>query len=91
MSSHHGRAASNLLAPHHGHGELHTEPSMVALIFQAQEVDGPPVRTLVRDLDFQLRAGERWAILGPNGSGKSTIARTLLDRWETLLRSLDHC
>lgn len=68
----------------------HAEPSTVtALIFHAQEVDGPPVRTLVRDLDFQLRAGERWAILGPNGSGKSTIARTLLDRWEPWLRSLD--
>ena len=48
----------------------------------AQEVDGPPPRTLVKDLDFKLQAGERWAILGPNGSGKSTIARTLVERWE---------
>lgn len=48
----------------------------------SQEVDGPPPRTLVKDLDFKLQAGERWAILGPNGSGKSTIARTLLERWE---------
>ncbi len=34
-------------------------------------------RMLCRDLDFQVRAGECWAIVGPNGAGKTTLLRTL--------------
>jgi iron complex transport system ATP-binding protein len=34
-------------------------------------------RTLVRDLDLDLDAGQTWAILGPNGSGKTTLLHTL--------------
>ena len=30
-------------------------------------------RTILRDLDWQVREGERWALLGENGSGKSTL------------------
>jgi iron complex transport system ATP-binding protein len=30
-------------------------------------------RTLVRDLNFRLHAGEVWCMLGPNGSGKTTF------------------
>jgi molybdate transport system ATP-binding protein len=30
-------------------------------------------RTVLRDLSWTVRAGERWAVLGPNGSGKSTL------------------
>jgi molybdate transport system ATP-binding protein len=37
-------------------------------------VDG---RDVLRGLDFQLRAGERVAIVGPNGAGKSTFLRLL--------------
>lgn len=33
-------------------------------------------RTLVRDLDFRLCAGEVWCMLGPNGVGKSTFLHT---------------
>ena len=36
-------------------------------------VDG---RTLVRDMSFQLNAGEVWCLLGPNGAGKSTFLHT---------------
>ncbi len=36
-------------------------------------VDG---RTLVRDLDFRVAAGEVWCLLGPNGAGKSTFLHT---------------
>lgn len=34
-------------------------------------------RILFRDLDFQLQAGERWALLGGNGAGKTTLLHTL--------------
>ena len=32
---------------------------------------------LVRDIDFEVERGQRWAILGANGSGKTTLLRTL--------------
>jgi iron complex transport system ATP-binding protein len=34
-------------------------------------------RTLVAQLDLQVRAGECWAIVGPNGAGKTTLVATL--------------
>lgn len=34
-------------------------------------------RELVRDLDLDVRAGERWVVLGPNGAGKSTLLAAL--------------
>jgi len=33
-------------------------------------------RTLVRELNFSLGAGEVWCMLGPNGAGKSTFLHT---------------
>ena len=35
-------------------------------------------RTLIKDLDWQVQAGECWCIIGPNGAGKSTLLRTLV-------------
>lgn len=32
-------------------------------------------RALLRDVDWQVRPGERWVVLGPNGSGKTTLLR----------------
>ncbi len=30
-------------------------------------------RSILSDVDWTVRAGERWALIGPNGAGKSTI------------------
>ena len=30
-------------------------------------------RTILKDLDWVVRKGERWSLMGPNGSGKSTL------------------
>lgn len=30
-------------------------------------------RTILKDLDWQVKRGEKWALLGENGSGKSTL------------------
>jgi len=55
-----------------------TASSEASAILEARGVDlvvGD--RVLVRSLDLQVRAAERWCMLGPNGSGKSTLLRSL--------------
>src|SRR6266478_7036873 len=38
--------------------------------------------TILRDVTWQLYAGEQWAVLGSNGSGKSTFLRLIRgDLW----------
>jgi len=32
--------------------------------------DGRPI---LADVDWEVRAGQRWVVLGPNGSGKTTL------------------
>ncbi|HEY6641875.1 ATP-binding cassette domain-containing protein [Povalibacter sp.] len=40
--------------------------------------------TVLDDVNFALRQGERWALLGPNGSGKSMLLKMLRgDVWPT--------
>lgn len=33
---------------------------------------------VLQDFNWQVRKGERWAIVGPNGAGKTTLVKTLL-------------
>lgn len=40
-------------------------------------------RTLVRELDLRIRAGEIWCLLGPNGSGKTTLLQALVGLRDT--------
>ncbi len=40
-------------------------------------------RHLLAGTDWQVRAGEQWAVLGPNGSGKSSLVRALAGRTPT--------
>ena len=48
-------------------------------------LDGVSVRidgeTILRDVDWEVRPGERWVIVGPNGSGKTTLLR-LVAAWQ---------
>ena len=41
-------------------------------------------RTILKDLNWQVKKGEHWAILGLNGSGKTTLLRLLMaEHWKT--------
>jgi iron complex transport system ATP-binding protein len=45
-------------------------PAVVSLRAVAVVRDGRPI---LDDVDWDVRPGERWAVLGPNGSGKTTL------------------
>jgi iron complex transport system ATP-binding protein len=49
-------------------------PPRVAARGLAVDVAG---RRLCADLDFDVRGGQRWAIVGPNGAGKTTLLTTI--------------
>jgi iron complex transport system ATP-binding protein len=52
-----------------------SEPAEVVALSGVGVVrDGSPI---LRDIDWTIRAGERWVVLGPNGSGKSTLLAVL--------------
>ena len=46
----------------------------IALRLDGVGVARPPAQ-LLRDIDWTVRAGERWIVLGANGSGKTTLVR----------------
>lgn len=41
-------------------------------------------KTILEDINWEFKQGERWAILGLNGAGKSTLLRILMaEFWKT--------
>ena len=36
-----------------------------------------PGRTLIKQLNWQVKKGERWCLIGRNGAGKSTLLRMI--------------
>ncbi|PSR21491.1 MAG: thiol reductant ABC exporter subunit CydC [Sulfobacillus acidophilus] len=59
-----------------GSHQLRSEGNL-ELIFDHVSVElGDPARTILEDVSFRLKRGERIAVIGPNGSGKSTIVNT---------------
>lgn len=44
-----------------------------AMAFEAVSIWTPQGARILRDIDWIVKPGERWALIGPNGSGKSTI------------------
>lgn len=59
------------------HRKLHRQALVVDNVSQGFEDN-----TLFRNLDLQIEAGERVAIIGPNGIGKTTMLRTLVGELE---------
>jgi iron complex transport system ATP-binding protein len=53
---------------------MSTSPALLSCRSLTLAIDG---RALCRGLDFDVQAGECWAIVGPNGAGKTTLLRTL--------------
>ena len=45
-------------------------------------------RTVVRNINFELRAGEIMGMIGASGSGKSTLARLLVGVWPVAMGSV---
>lgn len=55
-------------------GNPDKEPSGHTVTFRMEHVSiRYGKRTILKELDWEVRNGEKWALFGPNGSGKSTL------------------
>lgn len=45
---------------------------------------GFPDLTLIKELDWTVRLGERWGVVGENGAGKSTLIKTTMNQQPVL-------
>ncbi|MEK4967357.1 ABC-F type ribosomal protection protein [Cytobacillus sp. FSL R7-0696] len=53
------------------------------MIIRAENLKGKIAdHVLFEPASFQIRGGEKWAIIGPNGSGKTTLIKKILQREE---------
>ncbi|MGE4551581.1 MAG: ATP-binding cassette domain-containing protein, partial [Desulfovibrionaceae bacterium] len=69
-------------------GLLAPEPSGAEVLVRLTGVnvtrDGAPI---LRDVDWEVRRGEQWAVVGANGAGKSTLLAVVLGLADTVLGS----
>ena len=66
---------SPIESPADGHRPERVEGSVVFDRVRFSYKEGEPV---LRDVSFEIRAGETWAVVGHTGAGKSTLANLLL-------------
>jgi iron complex transport system ATP-binding protein len=84
------------MAPDDSSADDPSDRTAAALRFVDVDLDRLNTRVL-SGIDWQVRVGERWAVLGPNGSGKTTLVQLASGylhptrgRVEVLGRSLGH-
>ena len=54
--------------------DLNKEPAAHQVTFRLEKVSiRYGKRTILKDIDWEVRNGEKWALFGPNGAGKSTL------------------
>ena len=61
-----------------GGGAAASSTPVLSLRGVSRTIDGTEV---LRDVDWEVHAGQRWVLLGPNGSGKTTVVR-IATMWE---------
>lgn len=65
-----------------GHKELTSQQVEGAFSFEQVSFGYTPYKTLIKDLNIQVPAGSRVAIVGPTGAGKSTLINLLMRFYE---------
>lgn len=65
-------------------GKVIASPTDAPVILKLEDVDVyQENRRALRNLNWEIRAGEHWFVSGPNGAGKSTLAKLLYGRLRT--------